>query len=381
MRTLTPLLIAAAVVAVAVPARAQIALDWSGFVTGAYTYNVDQPRSGSNNGRIFDTEDNTFQVPLAELAVSGEAKDGPAFNLVLNFGDVAGEIHSSGLLDTVSGFDVQQANVSYKGFTVGKFATLIGAEVIESPDDMNYSRSFLFGMAIPFTHTGILYSTDVADGVSVAAAVVNGWDNFDDNNNSKSFMAQVAADMGKASVSIQGIYGAEKSRTTTKTTTHTLLDTNGNPVSFDTTEAVDGNGAESDKRGVVDLVATFAPSDATTLMFNADYGSEEHAALDGGDGVWWGAALYVDQMVTDAFGVAARAEYFNDEDGAAPGGLGVATDMWEATVTGHQQLGKNLTGRLEARYDSASDDLFEDSDGTMQDSQFTLAGEVIVRFP
>jgi len=355
MRTLTPLLIAAGLVALALPARAQIALDWSGFVTGAYTFNVDQPRSGSNNGRIFDTEDNTFQVPLAELAVSGEAKDGPAFNLVLNFGDVAGEIHSSGLLDTVSGFDVQQANVTYKGFTVGKFATLIGAEVIESPDDMNYSRSFLFGMAIPFTHTGVLYSTDVAEGISVAAAVVNGWDNFDDNNNSKSFMAQVAADMGKASVSIQGIYGAEKDRNT--------------------------DGADSDNRGVVDLVATFAPSDATTLMFNADYGSEEHAALDGGTGVWWGAAVYVDQMVADTFGVAARAEYFNDEDGAAPGGLGVTTDMWEATVTGHQAFGDHMIGRLEARYDSASDDVFEDSDGSMQDSQFTLAGEVIVRFP
>lgn len=355
MRTFSSLLIAAAVVTVAVPADAQIALDWSGFVTGAYTFNVDQPRSGSNNGRIFDTEDNTFQVPLAELAVSGAVDDGPGFNLVLEFGDVADSTHSAGLVDTVDGFDIQQANVTYKGFTVGKFATLIGAEVIESPDDMNYSRSFLFGMAIPFTHTGVLYQTDVADGVSVAAAVVNGWDNFDDNNNSKSFMAQVAADMGKASVSVQGIYGAEKARNT--------------------------DGGSSDNRGVVDLVATFAPSDATTLMFNADYGSEEHAALDGGDGVWWGAALYVDQMVTDAFGVAARAEYFNDEDGAAPGGLGVATDMWEATVTGHQQLGKNLTGRLEARYDSASDDLFEDSDGTMQDSQFTLAAEVIVRFP
>ncbi len=355
MRTCTPLSIAAGLVALALPAQAQIALDWSGFVTGAYTYNVDQPRSGSNNGRIFDTEDNTFQVPLAELVVSGEAKDGPSFNLVLNFGDVAGEIHSSGLVDTVDGFDVQQATVSYKGFTAGKFATLIGAEVIESPDNLNYSRSFLFGMAIPFTHTGLMYQTEVAEGVSVAAAVVNGWDNFTDNNGSKSLMAQVSMEMGKASVSVQGIYGAEKDRNT--------------------------DGAGSDNRGVIDLVATFTPSDATTFVFNADYGSEEHAAVDGGQGTWWGAAVYADQMLTESFGVAARAEYFNDEDGAAPGGLGVATDMWEVTLTGHQQLAKNLTGRLEARYDSASDDLFEDSDGSMQDSQFTLAGEVIVRFP
>ncbi|RMF88290.1 MAG: porin [Nitrospirae bacterium] len=355
MRTLARLALAAGALALAAPASAQIALDWSGFVTGAYTYNVDQPRSGTNAGRIFDTEDNTFQVPLAELAVSGEAQGGPSFNLVLNFGDVAGEIHSKGLLEEVSGFDVQQATVSYRGFTVGKFATLIGAEVIESPDDLNYSRSFLFGMAIPFTHTGILYRTEVAEGVSVGLALVNGWDNFDDNNSGKSVMGQVAVALGKASVSLQGIYGPEKDRNT--------------------------DGAGSDNRGVVDLVASFTPADGTTFMLNADYGSEEHAALDGGQGVWWGAAVYADQMLTDTFGVAARAEYFNDEDGAAPGGLGVATDLWEVTLTAHQQVAKHLVGRLEARYDAASDDLFEDSDGSLKDHQFTLAGEAILRFP
>jgi hypothetical protein len=344
---LVPAAIAALVAGSASQAKADMTLNWSGFVTAAYTFNIDEPRSGINHGRIFDQEDNTFQVPLAELAVTGGVDNGPSFNLVLNFGDVAGEIHSAGLLDDVSGFDVQQVNVSYKGFTFGKFATLIGAEVIESPSNMNYSRSYLFGLAIPFTHTGVLYQTEVS-GIGLAGGIVNGWDNFDDNNDSKSYMAQVAVPMGdKGSVSVQGIYGAEETDN------------------------------EHDMRGLIDLVASFSPSDGLDLVFNADWGNEENAALDGSDANWWGAAAYIDAMLTDTFGVAGRAEFFSDSDGAR----GLDADVWEVTITGHQAYGDNAMARLEARYDSASRDIFEDGDGKGQDNQITLAGEIIVTFP
>ena len=350
MRSVPSLVTAAAISALVVTpasqATAEVTLDWSGFVTAAYTFNVDEPADGTNHGRIFDQEDNTFQVPLAELAVTGGVDDGPSFNLVLNFGDVAGEIHSTGLLDTVDGFDVQQANVSYRGFTFGKFATLIGAEVIESPSNMNYSRSWLFGLAIPFTHTGLMYQTEVG-GIGLAAAIVNGWDNFDDNNDSKSFMGQVAVPLGeKGSVSVQGIYGAER----------------------------DDN--ESDMKGVIDVVATFSPSDGIDLMFNADYGKEENGISADEDAEWWGAAAYIDAMITDSFGVATRAEFFSDR---ADGALG--SDAWEVTVTPHQAYGDNALARLEVRYDKAASDIFMDGDGKAQDDQITLAGELIFTFP
>jgi hypothetical protein len=347
---LVPAAVAALVAAPASQAKADVTLDWSGFVTAAYTFNIDEPKSGINNGRIFDQEDNTFQVPLAELAVTGGVDDGPSFNLVLNFGDVAGEIHSAGLLEESTGFDVQQATVSYNGFTFGKFATLIGAEVIESPSNMNYSRSYLFGLAIPFTHTGVLYQTEVS-GIGLAGAVVNGWDNFDDGNSSKSYMAQVAVPMGdQGSVSVQGIWGPEERNN-------------------------DQN--EDSPRSLVDLVASFSPSDGLDLMFNADWGNERNATADGSDANWWGAAAYIDAMLTETFGVAGRAEFFSDNDAVR----GLGTDVWEVTITGHQAYGDNAMARLEARYDSAADEIFQDGDGDMQDDQFTLAGEMIFTFP
>jgi len=354
MRSVSSLATAAAisalVVAPASQAAAEVTLDWSGFVTAAYTFNFDEPADDTNHGRIFDQEDNTFQVPLAELAVTGGVEDGPSFNLVLEFGDVADNTRSVGLLDDpdFNGFDIQQANVSYKGITFGKFATLIGAEVIESPSNMNYSRSWLFGLAIPFTHTGLMYQTEVG-GIGLAAAIVNGWDNFEDNNDSKSFMGQVAVPLGeKGSISVQGIYGAE------------------------------GDDNEHDMRGVIDVVASFSPSDAIDLVFNADYGSQENVANTGEDADWWGAAAYIDAMITESFGVATRAEFFSDSN-EDRGGLG--TDGWEVTVTGHQAYGDNALARLEARYDQTAADIFVDGDGKAQDNQITLAAELIFTFP
>ena len=46
------------------------------------------------------------------------------------------------------------------GLTIkgGKFVTLLGYEVIESPNNLNFSRSFMFSFAIPLTHVGGLVS-------------------------------------------------------------------------------------------------------------------------------------------------------------------------------------------------------------------------------
>ena len=56
----------------------------------------------------------------------------------------------------------QQAYVSYlapvgSGLQIdaGKFVTPAGAETIETRDNWNYSRSFLFALAIPYYHMGV----------------------------------------------------------------------------------------------------------------------------------------------------------------------------------------------------------------------------------
>src|SRR5205085_5193338 len=68
----------------------------------------------------------------------------------------------------------------------------LGAEVIETKDNWNYSRGWLFTYAIPFYHFGVRSTWAVSDKTNVAAYVVNGWNNVRDNNRGKSVGVMVA---------------------------------------------------------------------------------------------------------------------------------------------------------------------------------------------
>ena len=68
---------------------------------------------------------------------------------------------------------------------VGKFVTPIGAEVIESQDNWNYTRSILFGYAIPFYHVGVRATLTATDKVTLAGYLVNGWNNGSEINGDK----------------------------------------------------------------------------------------------------------------------------------------------------------------------------------------------------
>ena len=75
---------------------------------------------------------------------------------------------------------------------VGKFVTLLGYEVIESPSNLNYSRGYLFGLAIPLTTTGGLVSYSFSDQLSAQAGLVLGWDRSNTDNVGPSGTGQIA---------------------------------------------------------------------------------------------------------------------------------------------------------------------------------------------
>jgi hypothetical protein len=254
-------------------------------------------------------------------------------------------------------FDVQQAYVAYKaplgeGLTVafGKFVALLGAEVIEAPDNFNISRSFLFGFAIPFTHTGLLLGYPVADLVDRTVGVVNGWDNIDDNNDAKTGIARRGFNIAEnPTLASAGIYGAEQP------------------------------GRDGPKRWAIDLVTTFKPLPALTLVLNDARGHEDDAiALDGGlaDAAWHGLEPIVHRAFADKFSLALRGEFFSDKDGAR---TGRAQDLWEGTLTASYRWVEHFETRLEYRRDQSNVKSF-DRAGRPARSQDTIATEFIVRF-
>lgn len=352
-------------------------LGMSGYVDTSYVYNFEHPDPGAsrgNRGRVFDTDAGGFTPHVAELVLEKPITDEMpvGFRTDLFFGDDAELIHSTGAGTGTDQFDLQQAYVTARvplgnglDFKVGKFVTLLGAEVIESPANWNFSRSFLFGYAIPFTHTGVLASYSLGDIGSVTAGVVNGWDIVDDNNNGKSLLGNITITPVKGvSLALNGITGPERTSD------------------------------NRNDRTVMDIVASWTPIEPLSFMLNYDYGHESsttHGAAPAAAGFdtanWQGLAFYTKYALTPKWSLAGRAEWFNDMDNTRTGltGPGGSTlidgiNFTEYTLTSQWQLYEHLIARLEYRHDQASDRVFFAGGDGFDNAQDTIATEFIVHF-
>jgi len=335
-----------------------------GFASSSYTFNFNEPDSRTNNFRIFDQDANSFQFDVGELVFLKETADMDdiGFRVDLTYGFSVPEVAQSTPLtpDDEDDFDVQQGYVSWKApvgnglqLDFGKFITHIGAEVIEGYDgwNSNFSRSFLFGLAIPFTHTGLRASYDINDQLSVLGVIANGWDNTTDNNDSKSIGFQVAySPSDDLAIFFNWMGGNEQTD------------------------------SDHEFRQIFDIVVDAAVSNQLSLQFNLDYGTEQDTGVGGDDAEWFGLAGIVRYDVNKWFSMNFRAEIFKDYDGVRT--LTTATpghDLWEITITPEFRINKNMVVRAEYRHDESNKPVFGDGAG-FSDTQDTVAFNALVYF-
>ena len=340
-----------------------------GYVAATYNYNFNKPEPQDSRFHVFDLDANTFTFNAAELSLlkTSTSESPLGYGLVFSVGHDArvftADWTGDGISDTNT-FELTEGYVTYKApvgegldLKLGKFITLLGAEVIKRTANFNISHSYLFGFAIPFTHTGLLLSYPLHPTFNVTAGVVNGWDNAIDNNDAKTFIGQAVFTPAEIfSVAVNGIWGAEQ------------------------------NNNDKNSRWVIDVVPTLKPFKDLTLLANFDYGREENVAAIGRDAQWWGVAVVANYDFTDKFGVALRGEYFRDDDGVRTSATDptdplqtlVGADLYEATLTLHYKLFDHVLTRLEYRYDfSGGDKLFF---GSARDDQNIIQLEVIYMF-
>ena len=359
----------------------------SGFVDTSLGYNFNTPQTRTNTLRVFDTQSQSFMVNNAELVlekpVSTESPLG--FKTSLMFGtdsEVVGGV-TTGLGLGTDELDLKDAYVDYLAplgegldLKVGKFATMHGAEVIESKDDWNISRSFLFGFAIPFTHTGVRATYPVTSWLSTTIGINNGWDVVDDNNEGKTLETSVTL-TPSPTTSITANYMVGPEQTTSATQPATA-----------------GLGSNSHMRHLIDIVASYQPIDPLQLKLNLDYGMEKDGVLLGFDNASWvGLAGYARYALTDRWALVGRAEWFHDADGvrtafnpaavaanAINGITGKDLKLWELTLTSEYKLNKYLISRLEYRHDQANEHVFRRQDVGQRPYQDTVAMEFIAPF-
>ena len=317
----------------------------SGYVDTSYTYT---DLGTDPMFRAFDTDANSFNVNMIGLSLSKLPEQGWGGAVVLNAGSDANVTAAAGSGGSDE-FDIQQAYVSYASgsaqWLFGKFATLQGAEVIESKDNWNFSRSLLFFNAIPFTHTGVRVSFPLSDAIGLTVGVNNGWDNLVDDNASKSLEAQISlAPAENWFFNVQGMIGDEEA-----------------------------NGKD-ESRTLIDIVTGWDVTEALSLLFNADFGTQENGAAGGKDASWSGYAAYVNYKFSPMWRIALRLESFSDDDGFR---TGTKQTLQEGTVTLAYMPSEHVELRGEVRRDTSDEDVFMDDEGKPQDSQTSVAFEAI----
>lgn len=357
-----------------------------GFVSFGTTYNFNNPGwdpSGAafdlNGFRVFDEDVNSFGAD-AELvfqkpvSVAGDV----GFRIDVAAGSAIPEKTTATGLNLGGDIDLQQAYASYVApigsglrFDIGKHITHMGYEVIEGYDGYNdhYSRSLLFNYAIPFTHTGVKASYQWSPYVSTMVAILNGWDNVEDNNNSKSIGASLTLKPVNELTFIFNYIG-------------------GPELATGAVSGLAGVGGEDISRNVYDIVATWTPSEKWLVGVNYDYGVEERTSnvVSGRDARWSGVAGYLKYAVTNRLSLALRAETFNDRDAVRlapyPGGVvsALPTDISEITFTPSYRINEHLLVRLEGRWDSANRNIFVKGNGQVTSDQSTLAANLIMTF-
>jgi hypothetical protein len=311
-------------------------VDVAGFVDVYYGYNFNKVPPAL---RTFDVQHNAFSLSQTEIAFSKPVTTASrlGFRADIGFGKTADIVSSFEPEDGGQGIykNIQQAYLSGLVGTkltvdVGKFVTPIGAEVIESQDNWNYSRSVLFGYAIPFYHVGVRATLAANDKVSVQGLLTNGWNNSSNFNDGRPCLGAGLTVKPNGSVTWIGNFMAGPEV----------------PV------------PDPDTRYLFDSTLTVALNSKLSVMGNVDYGKE-------GPTKWWGLAAYAKVQATEKWAVAGRFEYLDDSKG---GFMTIGEKAQTFTLTSDHKVAGDLRIRLEYRLDHA-DDFFVKDDGTTKSNQ------------
>jgi hypothetical protein len=312
-------------IVLALSATAGYAQTFTGTLDGYWSYNGNTPVIGGqrvNALRAFDLYDQAFSFNYGELAVDYKPNN-VGFRADIGFGDTAEAVHYN---ETDIWRHIQQAYITAGTgkftFDFGKWVTPFGAEVIETKDNLNYTRGFVFAYGIPFYHMGGRVTLGYNDKVSLAAFVVNGWDNVKENNAGKSvgFSANIKP-QGKVGLIANFLYGNESATT-------------------------------DNKRQLYEGILNLNLIPRLTLSGDYVYGRDNEA--DGDRVHWQAVAAYAKVSVSEHLNLNGRYEWFDDHHGFRTNSV---QELQSATITAQVPV-SDLNFWLEFRKDMSNTDAF-----------------------
>lgn len=364
----------------------RLGLHFYGFLDASYTQNFNAPSNRINELRIFDVNSNQFRPNLAQLVLKRDAKasggwiDRTGFKLKFNAGRDSDFI---GGTDLSVWADFQEFYVQYMApiggslnLEVGQFNTLVGYEVVESPRNPNYSRSWLFGLGQPFTTRGMRASYEFSEKASLAVGVIE-FINSARGNSEHSPLVEYALTLTPSESLKLTLYGLAGPR----------------------------EGSAGTVGGNLILMGGFLSmhlTDHASAVIEAYYANQANSSTISprGNARWDGIAGYLLVDVTKRWGIRLRGEIFEDAGGyvscqgtttyqpranvcfGATSSIpspATAQTLWEGTVTLQYKPIPAVTARVEYRYDQSNRSVFQVGDRPSNE-QSTLSFEVVWHF-
>jgi len=329
-------------------------VDFSGSVDVYYGFNNNHPAGGFNQLYNFDDKTNQFNLNMAKFTANMDPAP-VGFRVDLGLGRVFDNLFPYGNPDPSFMRYVEQAYVSVKpkgmkGFEAdfGQFVTSAGAEVIETKDNWNYSRSLLFSWAIPYLHFGVRTSMPIGSSFTAGVQVVDGWNNIIDQT-------------GKNMQTVGIVGNVTRKKYTWSNNFYT---------------GPNVNGFNKGNRNLYDTTLLLTPTDKFNAYVNFDYGHQ--ARIASGSDHWAGIAAAARYQINKYFAFSPRVELFSDPTGYS---TGTGQRLHEITLTGEYKIHDGLLSRLEYRHDTSNVPFYQHGNGTdFRTGQSTITIGLIAYF-
>lgn len=314
--------------------EAASATKFSGSVDAYYRYNLGK----GNNLTSFTNTQNSFELGMASLkAEHSMGKVGAVADL--GFGTRAEEFSYN---DANTLLAVKQAYLTYAPtskvkFTLGKFGTHVGYEVLDAGSNKNYSMGYMFSYG-PFFHTGLKADISLGGKKALMLGVANATD-----------ASTVAASENGGEKAVLAQFSTATKDDKVKVYLNFLGNGYGTALS----------------RNQIDAVVTGTVNSKFSIAYNGTVAL--YSPKSGSSANWWGSALYFTYAAKKDLGFTLRTEYFGDKKYAI---TSVATNIIQATLSANYKVGP-LTLIPELRLDNSSSSIFSKADGGATKSTFT----------
>jgi hypothetical protein len=370
-----------------------------GWLDGGYIYNPDAPNSNFNGpyNSVYRSNEGVFNQAylIGEFLLPMDGSFGVGGRIDALWGQDYFVAQSRGLEGNPNGtrrwnsgeYGVAipqaygQVGTNDHNVKVGHFYSIVGYEGVQSIGNFFYSKAYSYQFAGPFTHWGLLASSQLTDNWQAQAGVHMGWDTLDAVQDNVSFIG------GLKYISCDRAWWSSFAITTGEDPTN-VVGTPGILKGFSLVGTPSNSNAFSN-RTRYSLIFDANITDNLEYVFHHWLGFQEDGALLGNaTALWYGIDQYAYLRINDCWKVGTRLEWFRDDNGTRvgltlpsnPNRAPLPGNYYSATVGLNYSPTPNLIVRPEARWDLSSDTIVRPYNDGASQSQFMLGVDVILKF-